>query len=205
MRPGSGCVAERSSPNALDSSGEAAITLDDIPLTLAWNLRGDGAEPRFAAAANRLLGLVVPVQPNTSTRADDAALLWMGPTSWMFVASKDPARSAFDDIRRALNDVGGALFDVSSGYIAWKVAGPAAGRVLNRGCPLDFHPDVFPAGHCAQSLLGHVTALFHRPAESSAFIVIVARSYARDAWEFIRTAAMTEVAVAYPSEALTRA
>ena len=177
---------------ALGVNDEAAITLGDVPLTLAWNVRGDGADPRFTEAANRLFGLALPLQPNTSSRSDDAALLWMGPTSWMFIASPDPSVPAFDDIRRALNDVGAALFDLSSSYVAWKVAGSAAARVLNRGCPLDLSPDVFPAGHCAQSLLGHVTALFHRPDESSTFIVIVARSYARDAWEFLRAAAMTE-------------
>jgi sarcosine oxidase subunit gamma len=193
MRPGSGCVADRAaSVAALGVNDEAAITLGDVPLTLAWNVRGDGADPRFTEAANRLFGLALPLQPNTSSRSDDAALLWMGPTSWMFIASPDPSVPAFDDIRRALNDVGAALFDLSSSYVAWKVAGSAAARVLNRGCPLDLSPDVFPAGHCAQSLLGHVTALFHRPDESSTFIVIVARSYARDAWEFLRAAAMTE-------------
>jgi sarcosine oxidase subunit gamma len=186
-------VADRdASVAALGVNGEAAITLGEVPLALAWNVRGDAAEPRFAEAANRLFGLVLPLQPSTSARNDDAALLWMGPTSWLFVASPAPSVPAFDDIRRALNDAGAALFDLSSSSIAWKVAGSAAARVLNRGCPLDLSPDVFPAGHCAQSLLGHVTALFHRPDESSTFIVVVARSYARDAWEFLRTVAMTE-------------
>jgi sarcosine oxidase subunit gamma len=140
-------VAERDASLAAPGvHGEAAVALGEIPLTLAWNVRGDGAEPPFVEAANRLLGVAPPGQPNTSARTDDAALLWMGPTSWMFVAGPDAARPAFDDIRRALNDAGGALFDVSSSYIAWKVAGPAAARVLNRGCPLDLHPDAFPAG-----------------------------------------------------------
>ena len=191
---------------ALGVNGEAAITLGEVPLTLAWNVRGDGAEPRFAEAANRLLGLALPLQPNTSARGDDTALLWMGPTSWMFVASSDASVPAFDDVRRALNDAGAALFDLSSSYVAWKVAGTAAARVLNRGCPLDLSPEAFPAGHCAQSLLGHVTALFHRPDESSTFIVVFARSYARDAREFLRAAAMTEgcAETPYASDALTR-
>jgi sarcosine oxidase subunit gamma len=186
-------VADRdASVAAPGANGEATITLGEVPLALAWNVRGDAAEARFAQAATRLLGLVLPPQPNTSVRSGDAALLWMGPTSWMFISSPDPSVLAFDDVRRALNDAGAALFDLSSSHIAWKVAGSAAARVLNRGCPLDLSPDVFPAGHCAQSLLGHVTALFHRPDESTTFIVIVARSYARDAWEFLRAAAMTE-------------
>lgn len=184
-------MAESASSPAT-SSDDAAITIGEVALTLAWNVRGDAAHPAFVDMAARLFGLALPMQPNTSSRSDDAALLWLGPTSWLYVASPDPARPAFDDLRGALNDAGAALFDVSSSYVAWSVAGPAAARVLNRGCPLDLHPDAFPAGHCAQSVLGHLTALLHRPDDAPAFIVIVARSYAREAQEFLRAAAATE-------------
>ena len=45
---------------ALGVNGEAAITLGEVPLTLAWNVRGDGAEPRFAEAANRFGRVELP-------------------------------------------------------------------------------------------------------------------------------------------------
>jgi sarcosine oxidase subunit gamma len=174
------------------SADEPAIAVADVALSLAWNVRGDAAHVRFVEAVTRTLGLALPLRPNTSTRTEDAALLWLGPTSWLLLATPDPSRGAFGDARRALNDAGGALFDLSSGYIAWQVAGRAAARVLNRGCPLDLHPAAFPAGHCAQSVLGHLTALVHRPDESSAFIVLVARSFACDAQAFLADAAATE-------------
>ena len=41
-------------------------------------------------------------------------------------------------------------------------------------------------------MLGHLTALLHRPDDACAFIVLVARSYARDAQVFLRAAAATE-------------
>ena len=186
-------MADRDATGAAhDGNAEPTITLGEVALALAWNVRGDATEPRFAEAANRMFGLALPLRPNTSARSDGAALLWTGPTSWLFIASPAPARPAFDDIRRALNAAGAALFDLSSSYVAWEVAGPAAARVLNRGCPLDLSHEAFRPGDCAQSLLGHVTALFHRPNESTTFIVIVARSYARDSWEFLRVAATTE-------------
>ena len=64
--------------------------------------------------------------------------------------------------------------------------------MLNCGCPLDLHPRVLRPGDCAQSLLGHVNALFYRPDERSAFIVMVARSFAADAWEQLETYASTD-------------
>jgi len=161
-------------------------------MTLAWNVRGDFGVDEFAATVERLFALALPMQPNTSTRADDAALLWVGPTSWLYVTEADSSRISFEDARRLLNAIGGALFDVSSSYVGWRVAGAASSRVLNRGCPLDLGNDAFPAGHCAQSTLGHTTILVHRPDTSVAFIVLAPRSYARDALHLLQTAALTE-------------
>ena len=72
------------------------------------------------------------------------------------------------------------------------MSGTAAARVLNRMCPLDLHPRAFAAGRCAQSLLGHVNALFCRPDESATFLVMVARSLAADAWRDLCAAAATD-------------
>ena len=161
---------------------EAAVTLAEVPLALAWNVRGDRSRPSFVAAASRVLGIALPVHPNGSARNADTALLWLGPTSWLFTAPGAVPHD-FDATRTALNAAGGALFDVSASYIAWSVSGAAAPRVLNRSCPLDLHFPAFPAGHCAQSLLGHVNALLYRPDERPMFVVMVARSLAADAWD----------------------
>jgi sarcosine oxidase subunit gamma len=119
-------------------------------------------------------------------------VLWLGARSWLFVGGPGAARADFDVARVALNDADGALFDLSASHAAWTVAGAAALRVLNRSCPLDLHARAFPPGRCAQSLLGHINALFYRPDERAAFIVVVARSLAADAWRALRAAAATD-------------
>jgi sarcosine oxidase, subunit gamma len=172
------------------SDGEAFVTLAEILLATAWNVRGDPAQAAFVAEVERSLGVPLPSQPNTSARSATAALLWLGPRAWLLVAGADSPRGDFDDVRRRLNDAGAALFDVSASYVAWSVSGAAASRVLGKGCPLDLHPRAFPAGRCAQSLLGHIHALFYRPDDASTFIVMVARSFAADAWrELLASAA----------------
>jgi len=84
----------------------------------------------------------------------------------------------------------GALFDVSASRVAWTVSGPHAATVLAKSCPLDFHPRAFAAGTCAQSLLGHVNALFIKDDDTPTFTVMVARSYARDAFYALTESAM---------------
>lgn len=161
---------------------QPSVTLADVEIGLAWNVRGDRGDSRFVSEAKRLLAVPVPHRPGTSTRGDGVALLSVGPTSWLYVTGPGRMRTDFDDARKKLNQAGGALFDVSASHVGWIVSGASASQVLNKSCPLDLHPTSFAAGHCARSLLGHVDALLYRPAERPAFIVLVARSFATDVW-----------------------
>lgn len=201
-------MAEPSSAarEARDEAREARVVLAEVALGTLWNVRGDASDAAFVAHAAASLGLPLPAQPSTSTRSAAAALLWQGPDSWLLVTGPDATRDDYQAVRRTFAAAGGALFDVSAGSLAWAVGGVAAARVLNRCCPLDLHPRAFPAGRCAQSVLGHVNALYYRPDERAWFIVMVARSYAADAWTALRAAAATDgcrVAPAFPFGAVT--
>lgn len=169
----------------------AVLTLGEVTLAVGWNVRGDPANAALATEAARVLGLPLPVDALTSKGSGSVALLWLGPQSWLYVAGHSPTPMDFDSARRAINAAGGALFDVSSSYVAWRVAGAAAAQALNRACPLDLHPRAFRTGQCAQSVLGHINALVHKP-DDGAFIVMVARSFAADAWQTLCEAATTD-------------
>ena len=177
----------------------AGATFAEIRIARAWNLRGDPGRATFVAEAQALFGLPLPLQPCTSTSSAAGVMLWLGPRSWLWVAGAGAPAPDFDGARRALNAAGGALFDLSASYVAWAIRGEAAARVLNRGCPLDFHPRAFAPGHCAQSVFGHINALFYRPDERSAYIVMVARSLAADAWDDLWSAATSEGSTVAPA------
>jgi sarcosine oxidase, subunit gamma len=168
------------------------VTLGELSFGLAWDVRGNPAQSSFVSEAERLLGVQLPLQPNTSAHRAGNTVLSLGPRAWLLVAGPASSPKRFNVTRLALNAVGGALFDVSASYVGWVIAGAAVARVLNRSCPLDFHPSLFPAGRCAQSVLGHINALFYRVDERPAFIVMVARSLAVDAWRDLCASAQTD-------------
>jgi sarcosine oxidase, subunit gamma len=172
--------------------GSAPITLRPVTFAVAWNVKGDPRDPAFAAAASRTLASSLPLEPMTSARDGDRTLLWLGPRTWLYVSNAPSRQDAFDTTRREINAAGGALFDVSASYVAWQVCGAPAACVLNRACPLDLHPRAFAPGRCAQSVLRHINALFYRPDEESSFIVMVARSFADDAWHTLCEAATSD-------------
>lgn len=165
------------------------VTLSEAAMTAAWNVQGDPAQSPFVTGVQRLFDVLLPLVPNTTERGSALIVLWLGPRSWLLVESSSSRRPStltdFGSKRDALNALGGALFDVSASRVAYRIRGTHAATVLAKSCPLDFHPDAFPVGGCAQSMFGHVNALFYQQDTAPTFLVLVARSLAGDVWRLL--------------------
>jgi sarcosine oxidase subunit gamma len=165
----------------------AGVLFAEATIGSAYNVQGDAARGSFSDEVRARFGIELPGAAHTVAKSDAATALWLGPRSWLLLS---PARQPPADLnacRDALNAVGGAIFDVSASRIAWTIRGARAEAVLAKGCPLDFDRRAFAPRTCAQSLLGHVNALFVR--DDDGFTVMVARSLARDVWHGLCTAA----------------
>ena len=159
-------------------------TLDEVPIAAAWNVQGDASRPDLAHQVAQQFSIALPIARNTTVRSHALTAFWLGPRSWLLVA--ESAGSPLVDLvekRNALNAAGGALFDVSASRAAYRLAGERAIDVLATGCPLDLHPRAFRSGQCAQSVFGRVNALLYKRDEVPTFVIMVARSFARDVWQ----------------------
>lgn len=157
------------------------ITLTEVPIAAAWNVQGDSSRADFADQVARQFSIALPIAPNTTARSDALTAFWLGPRSWLLVAESAGSPLAdFTEKRNALNAAGAALFDLSAARVAYRLAGAHAAEVLATGCPLDLHPRAFRTGDCAQSVFGRVNALLCKSDEAPTFIIMVARSFARD-------------------------
>jgi sarcosine oxidase subunit gamma len=164
------------------------VQLSEATIAAAWNLQGNVAQQIFADCAHQRFGIALPHQPNSATARGEMTVLSLGPRSWLLIESprrgNPPLLADISGGRDAVNAAGGALFDVSVSRIAYRVNGTHAETVLSKSCPLDFDTTTFPTGACAQSLFGRINALFYRPNDST-FLLLVARSLARDAWRLL--------------------
>ena len=167
-------------------AAQTGVTLCEATFAAAWNVQGDPARRPFVAGVAQIFGVPLPLSPNSTTLGKALLALWLGPRSWLLIESAPSQRPStltdFTTKRDALNAQGGALFEVTASRVAFRIGGAHAGTVLATNCPLDFHPDVFRAGGCAQSMFGHINALYYRPDATPTFLVQVARSLARDGW-----------------------
>ncbi len=160
------------------------ITLVEVPIAAAWNVQGDASRAGFADQVARQFSIALPIVPNTTARGETMTAFWLSPRSWLLVAeSAGSPLVDFIEKRNALIAAGGALFDLSASRVAYRLAGVRATDVLATGCPLDMHPRAFRTGECAQSVFGRVNALLYKSDDAPTFVIMVARSFARDVWQ----------------------
>ncbi|MEO8224671.1 MAG: sarcosine oxidase subunit gamma family protein [Gammaproteobacteria bacterium] len=171
----------------------AGTVLHVATTVAAWNVQGDPGRPSMLAQIGQSFGVPLPLAPGTTRQEAGLLALWTGPRSWLLFESRPdgwPHKLVdFDAKRDALQAAGGALFQVSASRIAFTIRGRQTERILSQGCPLDLDARAFAPGRCAQSVLGHVSALFYRHATTAAWTVFVARSLADDAWRSLCMAA----------------
>jgi len=181
-------------PGRYGVAGVPQLSLEPIATATVWNLQGSPDHQPLVQQARILWGLGSLPAPHRALGSQTHQLLWTGPKSWLVIGNdrslqaRSEAASAFSDTRDQINRAGGALFDVSASRIGWIVRGARAPDLLASVCPLDLEPKAFAPGSCAQSLLGHVVALYHRQSDGD-FAVHVARSFSHGVWEAMCTSA----------------
>ena len=137
------------------------------------NLRGDANDEHFATAVENVLGQALPTKPNMGTFGAHR-VYWLGPNEWLILTH---SQSLAGDLQKSLVKISSALNDISVGQIVLRIVGKHVRDVLARGCTLDFHPQVFTAGMCAQSGLAKASALIALVNAPDTFDVIVRRSF----------------------------
>ncbi len=150
--------AERFAAVEVHSGG--ALRIAEIPFVPQVNVRAT-ADARPAAGA--ALGVVLPTEPNTVTRAGDTAALWLGPDEWLVLHGQ---RLYPPD------GEGWSLVDVSAQRTTVAVGGPDALNLLAHGCALDLvaaKPE-----WCAQTWLARARVMLFGEAPDEVRILVQA-------------------------------
>lgn len=127
------------------------------------------------AAIGAQLGVDLRDGPHCSV-GDGIVLLGTGPGNWLAQAETAPA-----DWAAGLRDRLGSLASVSDqsgGYVVFRLSGPGARTVLQRGAAIDFHPAAFAAGAVAATVIAHVGVVIRQVDDAPTYDVALFRSFA---------------------------
>lgn len=106
------------------------------------------------ATIARRPGLSLPALGRCSTTAD-ALVLSTRPDRWLILMPRGDANAALDRWQTDCAGLG-AVIDHSSALAVFHLAGIAVRQMLARGCRLDLHPVVLPAGCAAATIVAQV-------------------------------------------------
>jgi sarcosine oxidase subunit gamma len=111
------------------------------------------------------------------SRAGRTILVGTGPGTWLAVS--DAAEGGLDLALRSRLDGLASISDQSSGYVLFRLSGPHARKLLQRGAPIDLDPRVFGPGSAATTVIAHIGVIIWQADEAGrVFDVAVFRSFA---------------------------
>ena len=139
---------------------------------LATVMARKGADPSAIGAA---LGVKLRDGPTCSTGAG-LVLLGTGHGSWLAYSEIAPA-----DWAAGLRERLGALASVSDqsgGYAIFRLSGPGARTLLQRGASIDFHPAAFAADAVAATVIAHIGVVIQHIGDAPTYEILLFRSFA---------------------------
>lgn len=152
--------------------------LVERPFFTHVNLRVDPGDAEALASVQQVLGVALPLTPNTTAQGDGPLAIWLGPDEWLLLAESDASGSLVGELQTALAGRFASVVDTSAGQTVIRLRGPSTLDVLARGCALDLDPSVFPPGACAQTLLARAQAILVAVDDTPTFDIVVRRSFA---------------------------
>lgn len=169
------------SNTAAGDTGRPGVILTERPFLGYVNLRGDAGDATFLAAVEGVLGVALPLEPNTIAEGEDATVCWTGPDEWLLILPPGAQTRVVAALREALGGRHASAVDTTGGYTVVNVAGARRRELLAKGCTLDLHPRSFSPGQCAHTNLGKAGVLLIPRGDGSdarSLDVIVRRSFA---------------------------
>ncbi len=155
-------------------------------VSIATSLGGGEA---LSKALAKTYKLKIP-EPGKSTVSslDNAVLLGMAQDQTFLVFDDHTEDKPVDVVSKHLKDT--AYFtDQSDSYVMLRVSGENSRSVLERICPIDLHPSVFPEGSVSRTIMEHLgTVIVHEKANT--FLLMSARSSAKSFLEAVEVSAL---------------
>lgn len=151
---------------------ERVIVEERSGFGLATVMARKGVAPAAIGAA---LGVDLSDGPSCSA-GPGLVLLGTGPGSWLAHADAAPADWAAR-LRERLGSLA-SVSDQSGGYVIFRLSGPGARTVLQRGASIDFHPAAFAPGAVAATVIAHIGVVIRQVDDAPTYDILLFRSFA---------------------------
>tara|TARA_X000001036_G_scaffold144531_1_gene137396 strand:- start:478 stop:1038 length:561 start_codon:yes stop_codon:yes gene_type:complete len=174
-----------------DSKSYGDLTLSEVEPILKINLRSNKRE--FSTKIGKLLSIIPPIEPNTSSGNKDYSILWLSPDEWLVYSNNKTLykqqnlleENLFKNISN-LNQ--GAVTNVTDHWVMINLKGSKIYDLLSKSSPYDYKNFKQRKGSVIQTLLNHTDVILHNIDDNN-LNLFVRRSFSKDLWLWINDSA----------------
>ena len=174
-----------------DTKKYSEIEISEIEPVIKLNLRGKNRD--FITKVGKVLSIIPPTDPNTSSGNGNLNMLWLSPDEWMIYSNNKNALNNNSNLEDKLfNEISkvkiGSVTNVTDHWIMINISGNNVFELLSAGCPFNFNAFMNSKGATTQTLLNHVDVIIHNK-NINDLNLFVRRSFSNHLWSWINDSA----------------
>ena len=170
-----------------DSKEYNNLKISEVESTFKINLRGKKRE--FITNIGKVLSMIPPIEPNTSSQNKDLNLLWLSPDEWILYSNELMKTNSNDKIETELiNSISklnyGSVTNVTDQWVMININGDNAYELLSSSCPFDFTIFKSKKGSVVQTIVNHIDVIIHNK-NNNDLNLFVRRSFSNHLWSWL--------------------
>ena len=174
-----------------DTKKYSEIEISEIEPVIKLNLRGKNRD--FITKVGKVLSIIPPTDPNTSSGNNNLNMLWLSPDEWMIYSNDKNALNDITNLEDKLFDQIskvklGSVTNVTDHWVIINLKGDNVFKLLSAGCPFDFYNFKNSKGAVTQTLLNHVDVIIHNK-NINDLNLFVRRSFSNHLWSWMNDSA----------------
>jgi len=170
-----------------DTKKYSEIEISEIEPIIKLNLRGKNRD--FITKVGKVLSIIPPTDPNTSSGNDNLNMLWLSPDEWMIYYNNKinliEANNLEDNLFNEISKVKiGSVTNITDHWIVINIKGDKLFELLSSGSPFNFNNFKNAKGAVTQTLLNHIDVIIHNK-NINDLNLFVRRSFSEYLWSWI--------------------
>ena len=170
----------------------SGLQMKEIKPVMKLIIRGKKRE--FLSAIGKSLNLLLPTEPNTSSRSEKLSALWLSPDEWIIYSNEisNPDTNNYETenlLNKKISNIGlGAVTDVSDQFVLINMKGDKIFDLFETGSPFNFNSFRDKKGAVTQTILAKIDVIIHNQNQNEVNL-FVRRSFSQHLFSWMNDSA----------------
>ncbi len=153
-----------------------------------------GKKREFISSVGKVLNVLLPNEPNTSSSGQSITALWLSPDEWMIYGNEkcDSDKNTYlieEELKNKISNFNlGAITDVTDQFVMINLNGNKVYDLFSKGSPYNFNEFINKKGAVTQTIINKIDVIIHNKNVDN-INLFVRRSFSNHLWSWLNDSA----------------